>query len=1008
MKIKKTNLILIVLLAILTILLVSFVINLTARNDEIVSKKIATTVGRLEEEKVKMNVKIKEKLGNGIVYVLVKIESEEEIESVVFPNEDGTTLTLTPQSQRRTIAKDLKVELKKEYNVTINTKDGESVTKTILFEGDGTKENPFVIRTKEELQAVNEDLSAYYILGANIDLTDFTFTPIGNSQTPFTGNIDGTGYTISNLKVEDEEKDNIGLFSCNNGTISNITLENVTIKGKTNAGGLVGYNTGTVTGNKVSGNVTGLGDNVGGLIGQTTKGVTDNISRANVNGQSNTGGLVGYVYLTNKSATLNGNSAEGKVIGTSNVGGLVGYNRAYTTSIANYRIYLQQSYATGDVEGASNVGGLVGFQQAYASRGDVNSTSTINYIDQCYATGNIKATGNNAGGLVGYIDSVGEYHRSHDAWSQYANVVVQNSFATGKVEGATNIGGLIGYGIRRIVGAQCKAHIQIVNAYAIGEVTATAESGQAGGLAGAISASGSGNTTVTNSYWTPETTKQETSVLGTKNLIPYMMRKIGYDSWDFEDIWKIEEGQTIAYLKNVQKPESVNKENITYEEFDVIGEGTEESPFIITHPVQLQKITDRLNAYYKLGANIDLTGRTWTPIGTASAPFVGNIDGTGYIISNLGYDNETGENVGLFGYSNGTISNITLENVTIKGKTNAGGLVGYNTGTVTECIVKGNVTGLSDNVGLLIGYNSGSVTNNQTEGIVTGGGNNTGGLIGQTITEISSNMSKVEVHGQANTGGLVGYVYLTNRSATLSGNSAEGKVIGTSNVGGLVGYNRAYTTSIANYRIYLQQSYATGDVEGASNVGGLVGYQQSHAYRGDVNSTSTISYIDQCYATGNIVATQNNVGGLVGYIDSVGEYYRAHDSWSQYANVVIQNSFATGKVEGVNNIGGLIGYGIRRIVGDQCQAYIQIVNTYAIGEVVSEGQKGGLIGASASSGHGSTTVTDSFWNTETTKQETSVLGTAANTEGMTGTELYANWSSDIWTIEQGKYPILNF
>ena len=95
-------------------------------------------------------------------------------------------------------------------------------------------------------------------------------------------------------------------------------------------------------------------------------------------------------------------------------------------------------------------------------------------------------------------------------------------------------------------------------------------------------------------------------------------------------------------------------------------------------------------------------------------------------------------------------------------------------------------------------------------------------------------------------------------------------------------------------------------------------------------------------------------------------------------------------------------------MGDQCQAYIQIVNTYAIGEVVSEGQKGGLIGASASSGHGSTTVTDSFWNTETTKQETSVLGTAANTEGMTGTELYANWSSDIWTIEQGKYPILNF
>ena len=132
----------------------------------------------------------------------------------------------------------------------------------------------------------------------------------------------------------------------------------------------------------------------------------------------------------------------------------------------------------------------------------------------------------------------------------------------------------------------------------------------------------------------------------------------------------------VLFEKNIPKPDSVNKRNITYEEFDVVGEGTKESPFIITHPLQLQKITDRLSSYYKLGVNIDLTGREWIPIGTSAAPFTGNIDGTGYTITNLTYDNESGENVGLFGYNSGTVSNITLENITVKGKTNVGGLVG--------------------------------------------------------------------------------------------------------------------------------------------------------------------------------------------------------------------------------------------------------------------------------------------------------------------------------------------
>ena len=492
-----------------------------------------------------------------------------------------------------------------------------------------------------------------------------------------------------------------------------------------------------------------------------------------------------------------------------------------------------------------------------------------------------------------------------------------------------------------------------------------------------------------------------------------MMKKIGYDSWDFENMWKIEEGQTIAYLKNVQKPESVNKENITYEEFDVIGEGTEEAPFIITTAVQLQKISEKLASYYKLGADIDLIGRTWTSIGTSSNPFIGNIDGTGYTISNLSYDNEEGENVGLFGYNSGTISNITLENITIKGKSNVGSLVGYNKGTVTKCTVKGNITGVGNNVGGLIGYNTGSVNNNQIQGIVTGNGSNTGGLIGQTIAGISNNISKIEVHGQAYTGGLVGYVYMnTAKTIILSNNVSEGKVIGGDNTGGLIGsvYQNAPKAD-GTYQVTVEKSYAIGDVEGKSSVGGLVGYIYGYEPHETVNKGSCVnSYIQESYATGNVKAEGNNIGGLVGYIygKTAQTYYRE----PRYINIKIENSFATGKAETTgSNVGGLIGYINRNSIrnGDvYTSVNIQLTNTYAIGEVISEGQAGGLVGTASSAGNGNTTATDSFWNTETTKQETSVLGTAANTTSMMGTELYTNWSSDVWTMEQGQYPKLKF
>ena len=59
------------------------------------------------------------------------------------------------------------------------------------------------VSNKEELAAINKNLSGKYYLTANIDLTDVSWTPIGMySYKPFTGEFDGNGYVIKGLSVQ--------------------------------------------------------------------------------------------------------------------------------------------------------------------------------------------------------------------------------------------------------------------------------------------------------------------------------------------------------------------------------------------------------------------------------------------------------------------------------------------------------------------------------------------------------------------------------------------------------------------------------------------------------------------------------------------------------------------------------------------------------------------------------------------------------------------------------------
>ncbi len=86
-----------------------------------------------------------------------------------------------------------------------------------LIAGSGTAANPYQISNFQQLELVNTDLSANYILTEDIDLSDRIFETAviaahqddpgkGYVGTPFTGSFDGNGHTITGLTINTDSR----------------------------------------------------------------------------------------------------------------------------------------------------------------------------------------------------------------------------------------------------------------------------------------------------------------------------------------------------------------------------------------------------------------------------------------------------------------------------------------------------------------------------------------------------------------------------------------------------------------------------------------------------------------------------------------------------------------------------------------------------------------------------------------------------------------------------------
>jgi hypothetical protein len=209
--------------------------------------------------------------------------------------------------------------------------------------------------------------------------------------------------------------------------------------------------------------------------------------------------------------------------------------------------------------------------------------------------------------------------------------------------------------------------------------------------------------------------------------------------------------------------------------------------------------------------------------------------------------------------------------------------------------------------------------------------------------------------------------YIDNVGVVENVGVVNADVTGSSQVGVLVGHNEGIVNN----------SYSSGSVTGDSRVGGLVGWNQA---------TLTNSY-SSCSVTGD-----SRVGGLVG------------DNW--YYRGILSNSYSTGSVTGSKQVGGLVGVNY----------YGNVTHSYSTGSVTSSTQVGGLVGWNTA------TVSNSFWDTQTSGQATSDGGTDKTTAQMQNIATFsgAGWNiiavnpgqtnpAHTWNIVNGQtYPFLSW
>ena len=363
--------------------------------------------------------------------------------------------------------------------------------------GSGTESDPFLISTPEDLQTMSGryDYGAYYKLTNDIDLTEWieTNSPT-NGWIPVTlrGTFDGGGHTISGLWCDSVSV--AGLFS---KIIHGAVAKNIKI---------------TIPEGKAI-----CGSNAGGIAGRNNGSIT-------------------YCTVT---GTVQSNEHS--------AGGIAGNTNSINNVIGNCMF-------TGTVQGIDCAGGIAGGASS---------------IYKCYTSGDIIASGIECcvGGIVGTADSISDCYSTADVTSKYLNSyaggitgkigyegVVERCYSDGAILGYT-AAGVCGYSDDNAKLLGCVAANRSISSYKSAMRVLGGYASDASAPAASDNYAFEGMPVSVNNV--PQKIDDD-PLNGTTKTIDELYRKATYEAlgWDMENIWDIDEGSSLPYLRVFDIPVS--------------------------------------------------------------------------------------------------------------------------------------------------------------------------------------------------------------------------------------------------------------------------------------------------------------------------------------------------------------------------------------------------------------------------------------------------------------------
>ena len=593
------------------------------------------------------------------------------------------------------------------------------------------------ISTEEQLKAIANDLSGTYVLKNDITLSDAEWTPIGTSDHPFKGTLDGNGHTIKGLTVGNGANDDKAFLGFTNGaTVKNIGFTSAVVKGHNQAAIVVAKATSSTLSNiYVSGVVTGR-DHVGTIAGDARDNttITNCVSTAAALSTEHQGG--GIAGWTNNS-TFSYNIAYGAVTAPSNgAGGITGM--VDDNGKTEYQSNLSAApYIKG---GNDRTHGINGWCNSNCSNTGNNNLSWANTV--YYVGGNEKKATDitepsNGNGMHGTVTTTEELTKA-----------------------ATYTGRGFSTDTWQLTDGQWPRLKQFATMYdAFTSISALPDNIESGK-----------NVTVTATT----ALNRDITITSSNN-----------------DIISVD-GHTLKAEKSGACEITITSTT------DDLAQGASKT-FTITvkavdfHPIssadELDNLRKDMTASYVLTTDIDMKDINFVPFGIVNnenaSKFTGTFDGNGHTIKNLRYDVEGKGEVGLFSQTeNATIKNLIIENAHFKGNANVGGIVGrmYRT-TITDCAVLNSYIEGRDHVGAI----AGEIAQTEVDGNYVGG----------TITNCFSDARIKTREYQA--GGMLGTIhcgtveknFFTGTVEGREGDNANGMVslIDKDNAPSLIQYN---------------------------------------------------------------------------------------------------------------------------------------------------------------------------------------------------------------------------